>query len=214
MKVSIAQFAIAVVAAIVFSATAQAETNPKEYKIEVAAKSPLYKRVKQYLPGDVTETYRMRHADSFVKNGWDLLNKKRYDQALDAFFLAINMNGREAPAYFGVAYVCSVQENYTDAVTFYRAALHYEKKYAPVYHNLAKALCLQNEKSPPDEVVSLLEQAIALDPKSSDHYLTFCGYYMQKRSWKEAGKMYQKALDLGAKGDPSLTKELKRHGSL
>lgn len=100
-------------------------------------------------------------------------HEKQMDKALDSFFQAINMNGKLAPAYFGVAFVSSVQENYTDAIIFYRAALHYEKKFAPIYHNLAKTLCMQNKSSPPSEVVELLNEAIKLSPDSCDSYQTF-----------------------------------------
>lgn len=95
-------------------------------------------------------------------------------------------NGKLATAYFGVAFVSSVQENYTDAVLFYRAALHYEKKFAPIYHNLAKTLCMQNKTSPPSEVVELLNEAIKRSPDSLDNYQTFFDVGKAKKRLKRS----------------------------
>lgn len=187
-------------------------TLAQEVKIQVAPTSPLYKRVKQYLPGDTKETYRMRHSGTFVKAGWDAFKENKFDAALDSFFQAVNMNGNDAKAYASIAHVCCVQGNLEDGIIFYRAALQLEKKQQSIYHNLARCLCMKYGQSPPDEVKTLLDEAIKLSPNSSNSYITYGGYYCLKNDWVKAGKMYQKGLDLGAEPDPRGIEQLKQHG--
>lgn len=180
-------------------------------KIQVAPTSPLYKRAKEYLPGDTKETYRMRQSSTFVKAGWVAFKQKKVDAALDSFFQAINMNGKDASAYAAVAHVCCVQGNIDDGIIFYRAALQLDKKQQSIYHNLARCLCMKYE-NPPDEVKTLLDEAIKLSPNTPNSYITYGGYYCLKKDWAQAGKMYQKGLDLGAPVDPNGINQLKQHG--
>jgi Tfp pilus assembly protein PilF len=182
-------------------------------EIAVSKDSPLYKLVQEYLPTaaeSYRETYRRGHSSQVVKAGWNDLEHKNYEGALSSFFLAINMDFKNPSAYFGVAYVCSLQNNMTDAITFYREALKYEKNYSPIYANLAKALLIQSHNDSA-EAPQLLDEAIKIDPKNGDAYVTCAGYCAGKGDWKAAGQNASKAIEVGAKLDPQFVSELQKH---
>ena len=112
--------------------------------------------------------------------------------------MGIRMDESNATAYFGVAYVCSIQGDLADAITFYRTALKYEKKYPPIYANLAKALLVQSHNKSL-EAPKLLDEAIRLDPKSADAYYTYACYYAGKADWEKARANINKAAAFGPK---------------
>jgi cytochrome c-type biogenesis protein CcmH/NrfG len=120
------------------------------------------------------------------------------------------MDFKNPSAYFGVAYVCSLQNNITDAITFYREALKYDKHYSPIYANLAKALLIQNHNHS-TEAPLLLDEALKVDPSNGEAYVTYAGYCAGKGDWKEAGLKASKAIEAGSTLDPRFASELQRH---
>jgi len=147
---------------------------------------------------------------TLVNLGWEFNKVGQWQTALRRFFLAIRMDETNASAYFGVAYICSVHNNLDDAIIFYREAMKYDQKFAPIYANLAKALLLKDKHSA--EAPKLLDQAIQIDPKDPETYITYSRYYADSDDWTNAAAKMNQAIALGHPLDPSVKKEFKKHG--
>jgi tetratricopeptide (TPR) repeat protein len=185
--------------------------------IRVSPHSPLKQMVEDYLPGDyapgedpLQKPGLEKNSNEVVELGWKYFKKNDYDTALKRFMMAIRLNRTDAHGYFGVAYVCSVQNYIDDAIIFYREALKYDKNYAPIYANLAKCLGMKNRKS--IEVPQLLDRAISVDPKCAEAYVTYASYYAQKNDWPAAATKANLAIRAGRILDPEIVNEFKSHG--
>lgn len=205
---------LALATAIVFNAPIQAaEANyPK-----VPPSSPLHQLTEEYFSDDyqgdedpLRTPDRKSRSVALVKLGWEFVKVHHATTGLRRFFLAIRMDETNASAYFGVAYVCSVQNDLDDAITFYREAMKYDPKFAPVYANLAKALLLKDKDSA--EAPKLLDTAIQIDPNDPETYITYSRYYADRDDWNTAAEKMNQAIALGRQLDPGVIKDFKKHG--
>lgn len=185
--------------------------------LTVPERSPLHELVEEYLPNDykdgedpLTSSDMKTHSTELVNLGWRYFNAKDLDTALKRFMLAIRTDRKNASAYFGVAYVCSIQNNIDDAITFYREALRFEKKFAPIYANLARALLMKDHHSA--EAPKLLDEAIAVNPKFPESYITYARYYIDRDDWKMAAEKANQSVAIGRKLEPEIVLEFKQHG--
>lgn len=147
---------------------------------------------------------------ALVKLGWEFINVGDMETALKRFLLAVKMNEENASAFFGAGYVCSVEDNLDEAITFYRLALKCDNRTAPMYANLAKALLLQDKYSL--EAPHLLDSAIQADPTYPESYVTYARYYADRDDWTNAGTKMEQAIALGRQVEPSVRKDFKKHG--
>ena len=207
---------IKILSAALLTTLATSFVSALAQSIKLPKNSKLQEYVEDYLPTDYKEgedplsTPDMKpRSTELVKLGWKYFYEKDLSSALKRFFMAIRMDKTNPSAYFGVAFVCSVQNDLDDAIVFYREALKYEKHYAPIYANLAKALLMEDANAA--EAPGLLNEAIKVDPKCGAAYVTYASYYGQHKRWKESGDMAQHATDCGEKIDSSLVDELKAH---
>ncbi len=192
--------------------------GPAEGKwLTVPESSPLHELMDTYSPNDykpgedpLTTPAMKTHSKELVELGWKYFNAKDSETALKRFILAIRTDETNPSAYFGIAYVCSVQNNLDDAITFYREALKYEKKFAPIYANLARALLMKDANS--KEAPELLDSAITVDPKFAESYITFARYYINKGDWKKAAEKANQAVAVGRKLEPEIVTDFKKHG--
>ncbi len=147
---------------------------------------------------------------ALVTLGWEFLKAGDARTALKRFLLATKMDDANASAYFGAAYVCSVENALDEAITLYRIALTYDNKSAKTYANLAKALLLKDMYS--NEAPKLLDAAIQLDPSDPETYITYSRYYADRDDWTTAAAKMNQAIALGRQLEPSTIKDFKKHG--
>lgn len=185
-------------------------------QVKVDPKSPIKKYVDKYLATPVKKGVpepkaNRAAAQKLIDQGWLIFKKKLdYDAAYNNFFQAIKADRKYAPGYFGVAFLSSNKNELNDAIIFYREALKYEKKFGPIYTNLATALNLQNSNNP--EIANLLEQSINNCPKFTDAYLIYADFLAAKEQWVKAGEIANRAVKQGARIQPEFVKEFKQHG--
>lgn len=185
-------------------------------QVKVDPKSPIKKYIDKYMPavakkGAPAPKPNRAAAQKLIEHGWHIFKTKLdYDLAYTDFFQAIKADPTSAPAYFGVAYLSSNKNQLADAVIFYREALKYEKKFGPIYTNLATALNLQNSNNP--EIGILMEQSIKNCPKFTDAYLIYGDFLAAKGDWAKAGQIVNQAVKLGVKIPPDFVTEFKAHG--
>lgn len=185
-------------------------------QVKVDPKSPIKKYVDKYMAtavkqGATEQKPNYAAAQKLVEHAWHIFKTKLdYDLAYTDFFQAIKADPKCAPAYFGVAYLSSNKNQLADAIIFYREALKYEKKFGPIYTNLATALNLQNSNNP--EIGLLMEQSIKNCPKFTDAYLIYGDFLAAKGDWTKAGQIVNQAVKLGVKIPPDFVTEFKQHG--
>jgi hypothetical protein len=76
-------------------------------------------------------------ADPLVKKGLSDLAAARFDDALDHFRAAVDLDPRRAEAYAGVGFVHWVRRDYEEAVAWYKRALEADPRFGDTYYNLA-----------------------------------------------------------------------------
>lgn len=150
-----------------------------------------------------------RHAHYLVDAGWRFYSKGKYNKALERFLGAIAMDDTDASGYFGVAFVCSIQNHLDDAICFYRLSLKYDQKHSPTFANLAKALLLKNPAD--EEAPALLNRALVLDPANGDALHTYVGYLVAKKDWSAAMNKAELAQKCGVRIHPELLRILNEH---
>jgi Tfp pilus assembly protein PilF len=152
----------------------------------------------------------MKHfAPDAVQLGWKYFQKGDYETALRRFQMAIRHDADFAPAYFGAAYVCSVEGKLDDAIKYYRETLKRDTLYIYTYANLGYAL-LQKEQFP--EALQMLDKALEIDPKCGEAHLSYANYYVSKQDWKNAEQSVNRAIKYGQKIHPELREMLEKHG--
>lgn len=185
-------------------------------QVKVDANSALKKYTDKYLSqvskkGVPAPKPDRASAQKLIDKGWlEFKNKLDYEAAYNHFFQAIKADRSYAPGYFGVAYLSSCKNQLEDAIIFYREALRYEKKFGPIYCNLATALNLQNKDNM--EIPILLQQSILNCPKFTDAYLIYADYLAGKEQWAKAGEIVNQGIKNGAKVKAEFREEFKKHG--
>lgn len=145
-----------------------------------------------------------------VTLGWEFLKAGDARTALKRFLLATKMDDTNASAYFGAAYVCSVENALDEAITLYRISLTYDNTSAKTYANLAKALLLKDLHS--NEAPKLLDAAIKIEPNDPETYITYARYYADQDDWTSAATKMNQAIALGRHVESGTMKDFKKHG--
>lgn len=151
-----------------------------------------------------------QRSKTLVALGWEFLKAGDARTALKRFLLATKMDDTNASAYFGAAYVCSVENALDEAITLYRISLTYDNTSAKTYANLAKALLLKDLHS--NEAPKLLDAAIKIEPNDPETYITYARYYADQDDWTSAATKMNQAIALGRHVESGTMKDFKKHG--
>jgi hypothetical protein len=68
------------------------------------------------------------------------------------------------------------------------------------------------KRSTDPEVATLLDDAISVDPKNVDAYMTYAKYLADRGDWKKASAKAQSAIDLGKELPADEIDSFKMHG--
>jgi tetratricopeptide (TPR) repeat protein len=125
----------------------------------------------------------------------------RYDDAVKALLRGVDLDPRDARAYYFLSKAYDRAPSLADEVVerFRRYAdLRSRDAQATFYYAMSLWKGRRSETSPAylDQVESLLKKAIALDPSSPEAHLQLGNLYSQRRQYAEAVPEYQQALRL------------------
>jgi tetratricopeptide (TPR) repeat protein len=130
-----------------------------------------------------------------VKSGWDYFKRHDLDAALEKFKQAEKIDPNFAPAYFGEAYVYSMQKKLEPAINSYKKSIEKDPTHSDSYTNLGLALIYSGK---PDEGLPLFEKAVKLEPDSYNAYYNWgnalLDLAMSKQS-EEADKLFSQAVE-------------------
>jgi Tfp pilus assembly protein PilF len=147
-----------------------------------------------------------QHAKRAVELGWTYFNTGDTDTALKRFNQALLIDPKFAPAYFGIAYVYSVQNKLDQAIQNYRKSIDADPTFSHSYSNLGLALVYSGKVS---DALPMLIKALELDPKNGDAYVNTSIYYFTVGDFVSSWKYVHMAQDNMAVVRPELLRDLK-----
>lgn len=147
------------------------------------------------------------HAKGAVELGWNYFNKGDQGTALKRFNQALGLDPDFAPAYFGIAYVYSVQNKLDLAIQFYRLAIEKDPTFSHAYSNLGLALVYSDKLG---EALTNLQKALTLDPKNGDAHVNIGVYYMRVEDYSAAWEHVHLAQAFKAEVSPGLLQDLRQ----
>ena len=132
------------------------------------------------------------HAKHAVELGWNYFNRGDMDTALRRFNQALILDPDFAPAYFGIAYVYSIQSKFDLAIENYRKSIEKDPTFSHSYSNMGLAFLASGR---PKEALPMLETALRLDPLNGDAQVNIAVYYFEQGEYLAAWKHVHLAQD-------------------
>lgn len=145
-------------------------------------------------------------AKETVDIGWQSFKQNDLEKALKSFNEAINIDPNFAPAYFGRAYVYSVQDKLDLAIENYRKSIEKYPLHSNSYNNLGLDLLKSNKL---DEALAMFQKALEIDPANGNVHANIAYYYFEIKDYKICWKHINLAEQLKVKIDSELLEELK-----
>ena len=145
-------------------------------------------------------------AKGAVELGWSYFSKGDANTALKRFNQALILDPDFAPAYFGIAYVYSVQNNLDLAIQNYRKSIEKDPTFSHSYSNLGLALLYSGK---PKEALPNLKRALDVDPKNTDAHVNIALYYFDTRDYSLSWKHIHLAQDYKGDVNQDLLRDLK-----
>ena len=146
-----------------------------------------------------------QHAKEAVELGWRYFNKGDSETALKRFNQALILDPDFAPAYFGIAYVYSVQNKLDLAIKNYRKSIEKDSTHSDSYSNLGLALLYSGK---PTEAFPMLKKALEIDPKNGDAHVNIALYYFDIKDYAACWKHIHLAQDNNTSVKPEFIKDI------
>jgi Tfp pilus assembly protein PilF len=147
-----------------------------------------------------------QHARGAVELGWRYFNQGDTETALKRFNQALILDPNFAPAYFGIAYVYSVQSKFDLAIQNYRKSIEKDPTFTHSYSNLGLALLSSGRSK---EALPMLQKALELDNKNGDAHVNMALYYFEAKEYSAAWKHVHLAQDNRAQVKPAFVRDLR-----
>jgi tetratricopeptide (TPR) repeat protein len=133
--------------------------------------------------------------------GIALYSRTHYQEAIDAFCHAIDLNPEDPRPYIFLGRIYDVSPIQAEAVTrrFARYAQLQPRNPQALYYyalSLWKGARAQTQPVDLQQVESLLERAVKIDPAFADAHFQLGIFYAQQRRYPEAIEQYQRAIQL------------------
>jgi superkiller protein 3 len=131
--------------------------------------------------------------DQLFQQGNATQDAGNYSQAEAIWRRVIQLNPKDASAYFYLGKALYSQKKLDEAIAAFHKAIQLNSNYANAYSNLGTALGQQGE---PDEAIAAFRQAIQLNPKDATAYNNLGNVLRAQGKLDEAIAAYQKAIQL------------------
>lgn len=146
------------------------------------------------------------HAKDAVELGWKYFNKGDTDTALKRFNQALILDPDFAPAYFGIAYVYSVQNKFDLAIQNYRKSIEKDPTFSHSYSNLGLALLYSGK---PKDALLNLKKALDVEPENGEAHVNIALYYFDTGDYSSSWKHIHLAQRYKASVNPNFLRDLK-----
>jgi Tfp pilus assembly protein PilF len=145
------------------------------------------------------------HAKGAVELGWSYFNKGDAETALKRFHQALILDPNFAPAYFGIAYVYSVQNKLDLAIQNYRQSIEKDPTFSHAYSNLGLALLYSGN---PKDALPILQKALDIAPQNGDAHVNMALFYFSVGDYPSSWKHVHFAQDYKAAVNPTFLHDL------
>jgi len=117
----------------------------------------------------------------------------KYDEAIDCYQKAIQLNPTFAGSYYHLGTVFDVMGQYDKAINYYKKAMQYDPNFVGSYNNLGN---VYRELDRLDEAIPYFQKAIEVNPNFWGSYYNLGEVYQSISIDNEAIKCYQKVMQL------------------
>ena len=130
--------------------------------------------------------------DVFAYSLWGYIfeRQKKYEDAIEKFQKAIEIDPKSAYAYYGWGNTLINQRKYDEALEKYKQAIELDPEFAPACGGWGAVLANQGKY---DEAIEKFQKAIKIDPKSAYAYYGWGDVLERQRKYDEAIEKYKKA---------------------
>jgi tetratricopeptide (TPR) repeat protein len=132
--------------------------------------------------------------------------KGQYDEAISNYTKALEINPRDAEAYYNRGVVYNRKGQYDEAISDFTKALEINARDADAYYNRG---IVHNRKSQYNEAISDFSKALEINPRYADAYYNRGIAYNKKGQYDQAISDYNKALEI----NPRFAEAYKSRGS-
>lgn len=138
---------------------------------------------------------RAQNDDKYLIQARKLFDKKKYDQALEAYQKSFQINPNWKAAY-GIGSDHLRKGNYVEAVAYFRKAQELEADEPMIWYSLGYAFGRMNEN---ESSIAALRKAVELKPNYTDAWYNLGSVLFKAERYKEAVEAYQTAIKLNPK---------------
>ncbi|MBA2737682.1 MAG: tetratricopeptide repeat protein [Pyrinomonadaceae bacterium] len=133
--------------------------------------------------------------DKYLIRARKLFDKKKYDEALEAYKKSFQINPNWKAAY-GIGSDYLRVENPTEAIVYFRKALQLKEDEPLIWYSLGYSFGKLNEN---DEAIPALQKAVALKPDYTDAWYNLGSVLFKSGRYKEAVEAYKTTVNLNPK---------------
>jgi len=132
-------------------------------------------------------------ADEHVTLGNSFVELGNFQQAIESYSRAIELNPKLATAYHNLGEMLVGQKRWDEAIANYRQAIAINPDSFESYHSLGKTWADRGEC---DRAIACYRKSLEINPNYARAYLGLGNVLAQKREFDEAIKCYRKTLEL------------------
>ena len=132
---------------------------------------------------------------AYYNRGIVFMNENKYNQALDDFNKAIELDPNKVKAYNNRGIIFYNQNKYNQALDDYNKALELDSNQVEIYIN--RGFLFNNEKKY-DQALNDFNKAIQLDPNKVEAYINRGIVFINEKKYDQALNDYNKAIELDA----------------
>ncbi len=127
---------------------------------------------------------------------WSYQDRKRYEEAIMAYYHAIDLNPKTASPHNGLGNVYREQKRYDEAIAAYQQAIDLDPQLGAPYNGLGH---LYREQKRYGEAIVAYQRAIHLDPQLAMAHNGLGHVYRDQKRYGDAIVAYQRAIHLDPK---------------
>jgi len=136
--------------------------------------------------------------NSFVLKGAVLDALKEYNQAIEAYKKAIEINPKKNEFYYNIGIAYGNKGEYDQAIEAYKKAIEINPKMDEAYNNMGNAYYNKGEY---DQAIEAYKKAIEINPKKDEAYYNLGIAYGNKGEYDQEIEAYKKAIEINPKKD-------------
>jgi tetratricopeptide (TPR) repeat protein len=151
--------------------------------------------------------YAKETEDESVDKGINYFKNQKYDEAIDAFSRAIQINPNKADIYNNRGLSYKMKGDLDNAIIDFNKAVEIDPTYEKAYYNMGSAYF---KKGDFDKAIKEFDKTIEINPGFVQAYANRASIYFRKKEYDSSWANMHKAEGLGFKFDPEFLRDLKR----